>query len=360
MKQGYKKEIELEAVDFVVDDFCRDFDYNIVHATDSKGNKVAVNMWEYANYFSEKLQRKKVSDDEVYIDGIRLDKFVDLLIKKKEKEYNITDFITHETSIKLQREMREKYGVHINWVALYAISMFVREIINRRYAVLFKPTLEDTLNEIGNLENIESISFNLKDGKTHNTDSFALKQLIVDSLKNNKEDVFYYDKIVRKVDVYTKEYGQIEFVRYMSKFFHEYFNSVKRRKNSYLTITEQKIICFLLYYFDFSPELVQESRFRQLINSKYEGIDHFMSLGIKGVYETNVLLYLEFIPYEIWKEKDKINPLDEKVVHKNAFKKNMKINFGEKPNLLEYFMMIEGIIGESSCSKEYFKNHHNV
>lgn len=101
-----------------------------------------------------------------------------------------------------------------------------------------------------------------------------------------------FDRIIKKIDVYTKEYGQIEFLRYISKFLHDYFSSVKRRKNSYLTTTEQKLVCYLLKFFDFSPEIVTESRFRQLFNNKYKAVDHIMPLIFPGLLETKIKLYL--------------------------------------------------------------------
>ena len=118
--------------------------------------------------------------------------------------------------------------------------------------------------------------------------------------------------------------------RYITKFLHEYFNEIKRRKNSYLTITEQKLVCFLLKYFGFAPETVQESRFRQLFNNKYNATDHIMPLNIPGFFETNVKLYLEYIPYKVW-SKGKINPLKEMDMHKEAFVNQFTMQMGDKP-----------------------------
>ena len=336
-----KQEIK-QYVSFSQEDFSSDMKNNIVHATDSTGKTVAVDTWKYARYFFDKIQRKDISKESIFIDGIRLNKYVEIF-KKENHAQKIVDFISDKTSCSLYKEMETLCNTHINWVALYGLCSYIREIINRRLALLLKPTLQDTISEIKALENIESISFGLKDGNNHTTDFCEIKKIIWDSIKNSNETTVGFHKIVKKVDIYTQEYGEIEFVRYITKFLHEYFNEVKRRKNSYLTITEQKLVCFLLKYFGFAPEKVQESRFRQLFNSKYNATDHIMPLNIPGFFESNVKLYLEYIPYKVW-SKGKINPLKEKDMHKEAFVNQFTMQMGDKPELKELLDYIAGII----------------
>lgn len=324
------------------EDFSLDTKYNIVSAVDQTGRTVAVDTWKYAIYFFENIQRKDISERSIYIDGIRLDRFIDLFIKGKHHQ-RIEDFIRNKTSLTLYWEMLEKHGVHINWIALYGLCSYIQEIINRRLAVKLKPTLKETIGELGGIENLDCITFQLKNGNSHVTDFPEVKQIIWESLNSAEEPSYGFHKIVRKVDVYTHEYGEIEFVRYISRFMHDYFSTVKRRKNSYLTITEQKIVCFLLNYFGFSPEKVQESRFRQLFNSKYDAIDHIMPLSIPGWLESNVKVYLEYIPYSIWK-KGRINPLKEKVLHWESSLTQFTMKMGENPDLTELMNLISGII----------------
>lgn len=337
-----KKEQETEQyVPFSFNDFSLDMKNNIVQAIDPTGKKVAVDTWKYSIYFFDKIQRKEISKESVFIDGIRLDKYVEIFLKENHA-HKIVDFISDKNSIELYKELEIKQQTQINWVALYGLCSYIREIINRRLALLLKPTLQDTISEIKELENIESISFKLKDGNSHTTDFCEVKRILWESIKNSEETTIGFHKIVKKVDVYTHEYGEIEFVRYISRFLHEYFNEVKRRKNSYLTTTEQKLVCFLLKYFGFAPEKVQESRFRQLFNSKYEATDHIMPLNIPGFIESNVKLYLEFIPYKVW-SKGKINPLKEKDMHKEAFVNQFTMQMGDKPELKELLDYIAGI-----------------
>lgn len=338
-----KKEQRTEQyVSFSQDDFSLDMENNIVHATDPLGKTVAVDTWKYSIYFFDNIQRKEISKESVFIDGIRLDKYVEIF-KKENHAQRIVDFIKDKTACALCNEIETLYNTHINWVALYGLCSYIREIIYRRFALLLKPTIKDTLYEIQGVENIESISFKLKNGNIHTTDFCKIKETLWKSLIDSSEPTWGFHKIIRKVDVYSREYGEIEFIRYISKFFHDYFNEVKRRKNSYLTVTEQKIVCFLLQYFEFAPEKVQESRFRQLFNSKYNSIDHIMPLSIPGIFESNVSLYLEFIPYRIW-SKGKINPLKEKDAHKEAFTHKFTMQMGEEPDLKEFLSYITGII----------------
>lgn len=336
-----KKDQE-QYVSFSQDDFSLDMKNNIVHATDPTGKTVAVDTWKYAIYFFDKIQRKDISKESIFIDGIRLDKYVEIFLKENHAQ-KIVDFIKDKTSCALCEEIEILYNTHINWVALYGLSSYIREIINRRLALLLKPTLQDTISEIQGLENIESVSFGLKDGSSHTTDFCEAKKIIWKSINNSDETTVGFHKIVKKVDVYTHEYGEIEFVRYISKFLHEYFNEVKRRKNSYLTTTEQKLVCFLLKYFGFTPEKVQESRFRQLFNSKYNAIDHIMPLNIPGFFESNVKLYLEYIPYRVW-SKGKINPLKEIEMFNGSSKHVFTMQMGERPELKELLDYITGII----------------
>ena len=74
-----KKEQETEQyVPFSFNDFSLDMKNNIVQAIDPTGKKVAVDTWKYSIYFFDKIQRKEISKESVFIDGIRLDKYVEI------------------------------------------------------------------------------------------------------------------------------------------------------------------------------------------------------------------------------------------------------------------------------------------
>lgn len=341
-------------ISFASEDFTSDTKHNVVTVSDPSGKTLTVDMWKYAIYFFVNIQYKNISENSIYVDGIRIDKYIEYYIKEK-KLFNIESFLMDSTCYGLQQEMQEKHNTHINWVALYGLCMYIREIIDRRLAVLLKPSIKDIIDEIRSEENLKEIIFNTKDGRKCKADSIELKKLIIDALKGSSDESVEFYMIVKKVDVYTKEYGQIEFVRYISRFFHEYFSEVKRRKNSYLTSTEQKIICYLLYFFEFTPELVQESRFRQLFNSKYKPVDYLFPLTIPGLIKSKASIYLEFIPYRMW-NKGSINPLRAKSIHQEANMKKFTINMGEKPDISEIINVIDGLYGNVADSVNFISS----
>lgn len=331
-------------ISFSSDDFTSDTKNNVVTVTDPSGNTLTVDMWKYAIYFFINIQYKQISEQSTYVDGIRIDKYIEYYIKEK-KLLNLESFLMDSTCYGLQQEMQEKYNTHINWVALYGLCMYIREIINRRLAVLFKPSIKEILDEVKSEDNLKEIILSTKDGRKCQADSIELKKVIINALNESHDESVELYKIVKKVDVYTKEYGQIEFVRYISVFFHEYFDGVKRRKNGYLTRTEQNIICYLLKFFEFTPEIVQESRFRQLFNSKYKPLDFLFPISIPGIINSNKQIYLEFIPYRIW-SKGLINPLKAKSLHQEeGSTRKLSINMGENPDITEIINVIDGLYG---------------
>ena len=339
-------------ISFSSEDFTSDTKHNVVTVSDPSGKTLTVDMWKYAIYFFVNIQYKKISENSIYVDGIRIDKYIEYYIKEK-KLFNIESFLMDSTCYGLQQEMQEKYNTHINWVALYGLCMYIREIINRRLAVLLKPSVKDILDVLKSGNNLKDIRFSTKDGGQCKADSIELKKIVFSALKESSDETVEFYKIVKKVDVYTKEYSQIEFVRYISVFFHEYFGEVKRRKNSYLTRTEQNIICYLLKFFDFTPEIVQESRFRQLFSSKYKPVDHLFPLSIPGIIKSKAQIYLEFIPYRIW-SKGLINPLKAKSLHQEEGNvRKLSINMGEKPDISEIISVIDGLYGSITDSVNF-------
>lgn len=339
-------------INFSYDDFTTDKEHNPFAIKDPSGKVYYANMWEYLNFFFEKIQHKHIGNDYIFIDGMRPDLFIDMYVNKSKVEDKkaIEKFIFDTTCYGLQNEMSELYNVHINWFALYGLCEFIKEIINRRLVVLLKPTIQDTLDFIGDRANLESCSFHTKDGKVVNSDTKLLLDTVYNSLIENKSEDLYFDKIGRKVDYYTKEYGQLEFVRYLSEFFHFRFD-IKRRKNGYITLTEQKIVCCMLSLCGFSPEPVQESRYRQLMNSKYNSADHLFPLNIPGCIETKLNLYVEFLTYKQIKN-GKINPLEK--IHNPC--EEFSINMGESPDVSLLIEIAAGIIGDSSYTKELGNN----
>ena len=95
-------------INFSSEDFTSDTKNNVVRVTDPSGKTLTVDMWKYAIYFFVNIQYKKISEKSLYVDGIRIDKFIEYYIKE-EKLLNVKSFIMDSTCYGLQQEMQEKY-----------------------------------------------------------------------------------------------------------------------------------------------------------------------------------------------------------------------------------------------------------
>lgn len=308
------------------DDLTNDEIHNNVQIEDSTGRKLLVDMWCYVRYFFEKIQYKDIDNGFVYVDGcltpvIFCKKFVTDTDKDSgNKKFKLLEeFIFDSTCYDFQNKIGNKYNVHINWIALYFLCVYIKEIIDSRYCIIFKPSTKEILNEISNSEDVKEITITMKNGGKISTSYSGIIENLVNSLKNCEDETYGIDRMEKKVDVYTKEYAQVEFVRYISRFFHDYFN-VKRRKNSYLSNEEQELIRYLLYFFKFSPDIITDSRLRQLMISKYSCNEHLLFLNFPGIFESNLAIHLEFLTYTDIK-KGKINPLKIKKIDKKETKK---------------------------------------
>lgn len=308
------------------DDLTNDEIHNNIQFEDPTGKKLLVDMWCYVRYFFDKIQYKDINNSFVYIDGCLTPViFSKKFVQDKDKEHVskkiklLEKFIFDSTCYDFQCQIFDKYNVHINWIALYGLCIYIKEIIDRRYCIILKPSVKEVLNEIGNSENVSELTITMRNGNKITTSYSGIIDLLVSSLTNSKDETFGIDRLEKKVDVYTREYAQVEFVRYISRFFHDYFN-IKRRKNSYLSKEEQELIRYLLCFFKFSPEIITDSRFRQLMTSTFSCPEHLQFLNLPGIFESNLAIPLEYVTYTDI-SKGKINPLYIKKIEKYEVKK---------------------------------------
>lgn len=302
------------SIELAPEDFCIDkrFEEYFVMSVNGPGEEPhKVDMWSYSGYFFEKIQKKRISEDHKFIDGILIVNFFKLF-RENDLVLDVEKFVEEFTSYGFQQEMSEKYGVHVNIFALFGLCTYVKEIINRRYCLLFKPTKKDILDEIGNNAQIKSVVFKTSDNRECELTTEDSIAAIYDILKKEEDCLEYeFDHVVKAVDIFHKEYGQVEFVRYISRFFHDFFidfYKIERRKNCYISSTEQRMLCFLLQYFGFANSVLQESRIRQFLTSKMDICESLMPLLIPNIFETPYYINIELIPYSIWKD-GRINPL---------------------------------------------------
>lgn len=354
---SHKGRITISSEDLTTDNI-----NNNVEFEGSNGEKLLVDMWMYVRYFFKEIQKKDINNGYVYVDGcitpiIMCRKYLHDKDEEKiiAKMTHLEEFMLDSTCYDFQQNISCKYNVHINWVALYYLCLYVNEIINRRYCLILKPSINETREELGGLDEIDKITITRKDGRKITTSYSAVKDNFVKSISDCNDEMRGIDKMVKKVDVYTKEYGQTEFIKYMSRFFHDYF-PIKRRKNGYISIEEQELIRYLLKFFKYSPEIISDSRFRQLFRAKYNCPEHLFFLNFPGFFESNLALGIEFLTYSDIKS-GKINPLNLKLIEKIEVKHFQYRIEGNLSYITEIINLAKDMIDNKETSWDYVKNN---
>lgn len=270
---------------------------------DENGKPVhGVDIWCYCKFFAEHIQ---LMYGDNYFDGLSLFEYADI-VESNQKEYliRLIDFNKDGNVYDFQMEMQNKYNVHINAWALCNLCLFIDKIVHRKLVVKLKPTIADTIGEIHDLE---SVTFTNKDGKSTTTSNKALIEQIKGALKLEGKVSYEVDCIADRQDVFTKELLQIEFFFYLSTFLNKYF-SLKRR--GLLTSAEMKMCGYFLKWFGLSAEVVTESRLRQF-RMKFDQVS-VGNISILPINGKDVKVQWEFVKYKDWKD-GKINPLKKEI-----------------------------------------------
>lgn len=266
---------------------------------DENGKPVhGVDIWCYCKFFAEHIQLMYDDND---FDGLSLYEYADI-VENNQKDHliRLIDFNKDGNVYDFQMEMQKKYNIHINAWALCNLCLFIDKIVHRKLVVMLKPTIADTIGEIHDLE---SVTFTNKDGKSTTTSNKALIEQIKGALKQEGKVTYEVDCIADRQDVFTKELLQIEFFFYLSTFLNKYF-PVKRR--GLLTSAEMKMCGYFLKWFGLSAEVVTESRLRQF-RMKFDQVS-VGSISILPINGKDVKVQWEFVKYKDWKD-GKINPL---------------------------------------------------
>ena len=330
---------------FSSNDFTTDSTFNSIEFSDANGKSLFANQWEYAFYlYTQCLDHTPSNNErEVYIREYPLHAFMKMTKSTTTGWANeLVAFMSELSALEYQKEMHNKLNAHINCIALYFLGAYVRHIIHDKRVILFKPTIADTLKMVEKAENVTNITFTTKKGDKIESDSAnlikSMFKVLSSQAEHNNNNTYEFHKIEKAVKVYRKEYGQILFIRYLSKFFHDYYH-VDRRKNSYISLTEQHIICFMMKFFGFSVEMVSESRYRQLFNSKFKEIDNMTSLPIPHATKT-IYIELPLLTYSVWKDKP-LDPMLQSLHFKKDIKPEISITMGDNLDcimpLSEYF-----------------------
>lgn len=266
---------------------------------DENGKPVyGVDIWCYCKFFAEHIQ---LTYDENGFDGLSLYEYA-YLVENNQKDLfpKLIDFNKDGNVYDFQMEMRDKYNVHINAWALCNLCMFIDKIVHRKLVVLLKPTIADTIEEI---QELDSITFTNKNGKSTTTRNKALIEQVKTALKPEDKTEYEVERIANRQEVFTKELMQIEFFYYLSTFFQKYF-PIKRR--GLLTPAEMKMCGYFLKWFGLSAEVVTDSRLRQF-RMKFDQVS-VGGISIMPINGEDVPIQWEFVKYKDWKN-GKINPL---------------------------------------------------
>jgi len=279
-----------------------DFDEKAMFC-DEKGEPVyGIDIWCYCKFFAEHIQLMYGDND---FDGLSLFEYADI-VESNQKDYfiRLIDFNKDGDVHDFQMEMQKKHNVHINAWALCNLCLFIDKIVHRKLVVKLKPTIADTIGEIHDLE---SVTFTNKDGKSTTTSNKALIKQIKGALKLEGKISYEVDCIADRQDVFTKELLQIEFFFYLSTFLNKFF-PIKRR--GLLTSAEMKMCGYFLKWFGLSAEVVTESRLRQF-RMKFDQVS-VGSISVLPINGKEIKVQWEFVKYKDWKD-GKINPLKHNV-----------------------------------------------
>ena len=270
---------------------------------DENGEPVhGVDIWCYCKFFAEYIQLMYGDND---YDGLSLYEYADIVeSNQRDVLIKLIDFNKDGIIYDFQMEMQKKYNVHINAWALCNLCLFIDKIVHRKLVVLLKPTIADTIEEINDLE---SVTFTNKDGKSTTTRNKALIEQIKGALRQDGKVVYEVERIADRQEVFTKELMQIEFFFYLSIFLQKYF-PIKRR--GLLTSAEMKMCGYFLKWFGLSAEVVTESRLRQF-RMKFDQVS-VGNVSILPINGKDVKVQWEFVKYKDWKE-GKINPLKQEI-----------------------------------------------
>lgn len=266
---------------------------------DENGTPIyGIDIWCYCKFFADHIQLKYGENE---YDGLSLNEYADI-VKNEQRDYLIkmVNFNKDGNVYDFQTEMRGMHDVHINAWALCNLCLFIDKIVHRKLVVLLKPTIKDTIREINDLE---SVTFTNKDGKSTTTRNKALINQLKGALNPEGEYIYEVERIADRQEVFTKELLQIEFFYYLSSFFQKFY-TIKRR--GLLTPEEMKMCGFFLKWFGLSAEVVSDSRLRQF-RMKFNQVN-VGNISVFSINGKNVKVQWNFIKYKDWKNGT-INPL---------------------------------------------------
>lgn len=290
--------------------YAQDFEQEPLVTTDGEELSL-LDVWCYCKYFAEHIQQRWDNTP----DGIHLYDYAD----QQERDQRafmvkLLEF-TRDGRLCEYQEMMERHGVKVNGLALCNLCMFVIEIIRSRIAIMLRPRVCDTLEEIDAAGEPVQLELTTEDGKRISTDNRRLVNAVVKLVRDmsNDEQEYEVGRLTRRNQVVTKEASQVEFFYFMEYFLHDYF-PIKRglRGNAKLLPEEYQMIGYWMKWFGLSPVEVTPERMRQLRMRVTDVLSSISCFTLPIGENKSVTLQGNILKYVDWRA-GRINPLKKSV-----------------------------------------------
>ena len=188
---------------------------------------------------------------------------------------------------------------------LYILCFYVYTLINESYFFLLRPTPKNVNDELDKMDNITSITFTDKAGKSFSVKTTTIINKVIEIIRNDNNDTEYETEEgepSKVCDVSNNLYIQSNFVMELANFLNLYFPQ-KRKKDTLASTAEQKLILTILWLFKLSTALLSDSRFRQLKMS-YSKLKLNPNLSLLPFGENGEMVYapLSYIKWNQWKD----------------------------------------------------------
>ncbi|WP_455667873.1 hypothetical protein [Phocaeicola sp.] len=148
---------------------------------------------------------------------------------------------------------------------LYMLCCYILGVVSDIYFFKLRPTAKDVNDELDKMDEVVSVTFTDKTGKSITVNTESIVREVLDAVKADRNDTAYEtDKLCKITDVADTTYLQSMFAMELATFINSYF-PVKRRKDSLVSVSEQELIMKILYLFKLTPAKATNNRFRQLM-----------------------------------------------------------------------------------------------
>lgn len=262
-----------------------------------------IDIIQYSEYFNKHLLdyitfTNKDGEEVKLYDGISFEEF--LQIYSNNGGIDELDFwqriINDKKLSELQTDLVNE-GKRVCMINMCYLCLYILMKAKNRYLVLLKPTVADTLAE---LKEVKKVTFTNEDGTKVES---SLKGLIASMLNNAKGDEktkYEVDRVVTWDKVSDNKLMQSMFVYDLSIFLNDYFK-VKRKKDALVSTKEQELIRYLMYFFELTPAVVTDSRYRQLMAYYKDVVMPNQDINCINIDSKPRYIKFDFIDYQTWK-----------------------------------------------------------